>query len=191
MPRPPRARGNRVPARFVAPIVVPRTNPQLQCTPPPCTGPTQLTLSDLHGSGSGNGAGAFALLNLDPNATGTADVGQLADWMRNGDQDAMPTGIYYSAPSTNFNSSAFQDALTARVGDEVLFPVYQPPILAGGSNARFNIIGWVGFHITSEAAGGSGGKLIGYFTHYIADGLPATTWDTNTDFGVRVVALVE
>jgi len=121
-------------ARFVAPIVVPTTNPLLNCSPPPCPGTTQITLLDLHKPGSGNASGSFALLNLDQNGGGTADAGTLANWMADGYPDEMPVGTYYGAPSTNFNSSAFQDALTSRVGTEVLFPVYQPPILNGGSN---------------------------------------------------------
>jgi Flp pilus assembly protein TadG len=179
-------------ARYVAPIVVPISNPMLQCSPPPCAGQTQINLLNLHQSGSGNASGAFALLNLAPGSTGTSDAGQLADWMLNGDQDEMPLGTYYGASSTNYNSSAFQDALSTRVGTEVLFPVYQPPILNGGSNGEFNIIDWVGFHITSQTANGSSGTLNGYFTRYIAQGLPAGASGPNGGaFGVHLITLVE
>ena len=102
----------------------------------------------------------------------------------------MPLGIYDAVPSTKYNSSSFQDALTARTGDEVLFPVYQPPILLGGSNAQFDIIGWVAFHIDSQTTHGSSGSLTGHFTHFLAQGLEASDWNGH-DFGVRVVQLVE
>jgi len=177
-------------ARYVAPIVVPTSNPQLACSPPPCTGPTQIDLGNLHGPGSGNGAGSFALLDLEQSETGTATAGELGDWMMNGYQYDMPLGIYYAAPSTKYNSSEFQSALAARVGDDVLFPVYNPPILAGGSNGRFDIVGWVGFHIDSQSAGGSGGTLHGHFTRYIAQGLhPSPSLPGSQNFGVHVIWL--
>jgi hypothetical protein len=177
-------------ARWVAPIVVPTSNPQLQCNPPPCSGTTQITLLDLHRPGNGNASGSFALLDLTQGDTGNVGAGTLADWMANGDSDAMPLGTYYAAPSTNFNSSSFQSALQARVGSEVLFPVYRPPIINGGSNGQFNIIGWVGFHIDSETANGSSGTLVGHFTRYIAQGLQQQTFSGN-DFGVRVIQLIK
>jgi Flp pilus assembly protein TadG len=177
-------------ARWVAPIVVPTTNPQLQCNPPPCSGTTQINLLDLHHPGNGNAAGSFALLDLIQNDTGNVGAGTLAGWMANGDSNAMPLGTYDAAPSTNFNSSGFQAALQARVGSEVLFPVYQPPIQNGGSNAAFNIVGWVGFHMDSESANGNSGTLVGHFTRYIAQGLQAQTFPGN-DFGVRVIQLIK
>jgi putative Flp pilus-assembly TadE/G-like protein len=177
-------------ARYVAPIVVPITNPMFQCTPPPCTDPTQIVLDNLHNPGSGNAAGSFALLDLIPNDNGSVGSGILADWMLNGNDDDMPLGIYEAVPSTKYNSSAFQDALKAKVGDDVLFPVYQPPILLGGSNAQFNIIGWVAFHIDSQGAKGSSGALNGHFTTFLAQGLQAAP-GTGTNTGVKVVQLVE
>lgn len=177
-------------ARWVAPVVVPISNPALSCTPPPCADTTQITLQDLHGPGSGNASGSFALLDLNQSETGTASAGTLADWMANGDPNDLPLGTYYAAASTNFNSGGFQAALLSRVGTDVLFPVYQPPVLNGGSNGEFNIIGWVGFHIDSETAQGSSGTLVGYFTRYIAQGIEATV-PTGNDFGVRSIQLIK
>jgi Flp pilus assembly protein TadG len=177
-------------ARYVAPIVVPITNPMLQCTPPPCTDPTKIFLDNLHNPGSGNAAGSFALLDLIPNDNGSVGSGILADWMLNGNDEDMPLGIYEAVPSTKYNSSAFQGALQAKVGDDVLFPVYQPPILLGGSNAQFNIIGWVAFHIDSQGAKGSSGELDGHFTTFLAQGLQAAPGG-GVNTGVKVVQLVE
>jgi Flp pilus assembly protein TadG len=179
-------------ARYVAPIVVPITNPQLSgCTPPPCTDPTQIFLADLHGPGSGDGAGSFALLDLIPSDNGSVGSGILSDWMANGNPADMPLGIYEAVPSTKYNSSDFQAALQLKVGDEVLFPVYQPPIIYSGSNAQFNVIGWVGFHIDTQVAQGSNGGLSGHFTTYLAQGLLASPSGGAQNLGVKVVQLVE
>jgi Flp pilus assembly protein TadG len=177
-------------ALWVAPIAVPSTHPMLQCSPPPCPDTTTLSLNDLHSPGSGNAAGSFALLDLLPNDNGNQGQSTVAGWMAKGDDQYMPLGTYTAEPSTFYNGSAFQAALQARVGDDVLFPVYKPPIVAGGSNAQFNIIGWVGFHIDDAEAKGSNGSLAGHFTRYIAEGIQASSWNPN-DFGVRVVRLVQ
>jgi Flp pilus assembly protein TadG len=175
----------------VAPITVNRNHPMLSCSPPPCTGATEIDLADLHKPGSGNAAGAFALLNLDPDdQNGTAGDSTLASWMSEGMDKLMPLGTYYSVPSTMFNGSQFDGALESKYGKEVLFPIYDPPILAGGSNARFRIIGWVGFHITGGDLSGSNGKVFGHFTRYIAHGIQATTGG-GADFGVKIIQLVK
>jgi Flp pilus assembly protein TadG len=186
--------------KYVAPIVVHYKHPLLNCkgpaSKPTCapdfgpTHPTTLDLEDLHKAGGGSGAGAFGLLNLnygDP--TGNIGAGTLADWLLNGYDDELPLGTYYSAPSANFNNSQFQSSLTAVIGKEVLFPVYR--LLTGpGSNAKYDIIGWVGFVITSYNTGGSSGTLTGYFTSYTASGVQATTGG-NPYFGVHKVELVD
>jgi Flp pilus assembly protein TadG len=186
--------------KYVAPIVVHYKHPLLNCkgpaSKPTCapdfgpTHPTTLDLEDLHKPGGGSGAGAFGLLNLnygDP--TGNIGAGTLADWLLNGYDDELPLGTYFSAPSANFNNSQFQSSLDAVIGKEVLFPVYR--LLTGpGSNAKYDIIGWVGFVITSYNTGGSSGTLTGYFTSYTATGVQATTGG-NPYFGVHKVELVD
>jgi hypothetical protein len=73
-------------------------------------------------------------------------------------------------------------------GTEVLFPVYR--LLTGpGSNAKYDIIGWVGFVITSFSANGSNGSVTGYFSSYTANGIQVTTGG-NPYFGVKTVQLV-
>jgi Flp pilus assembly protein TadG len=186
--------------KYVAPIVVHYKHPLLNCkgpaSKPTCapdfgpSHPTTLNLEDLHKPGGGSGAGAFGLLNLnygDP--TGNIGAGTLAEWLLHGYDDELPTGTYYSAPSANFNNSQFQDSLNAVIGKEVLFPVYR--LLTGpGSNAKYDIIGWVGFVITSFNTGGSSGTLTGYFTSYTASGVQVTTGG-NPYFGVHKVELVD
>jgi hypothetical protein len=181
----------------VAPITVHWKHPMLHCTGPsthPTCNPdfvtqTTLNLEDLHQPGGGSGSGAFGLLNLnygDP--SGNIGAGTLADWLLHGFQDYLPLGNYFSAPSANFNNSQFQDAMTQMLGKEVLFPVYR--LLTGpGSNAKYDIIGWVGFVITSFNPSGSSGTITGHFTSYTADGVQVTTGG-NPYFGVKKVELV-
>jgi hypothetical protein len=185
-------------ARYVAPIVVHYKHPLLNCTQaahPNCNptfgATTTLTLSDLHRPGGGSGAGSFGLINLNnADVSGTADADVLADWLRYGYDQDMPLGIYYSAPSANFNNSQFLSALDAVVNKEVLFPVYR--LLTGpGSNGKYDIIGWVGFYVRSYDASGSNGTLTGEFSRYIAEGIEAPPGGGPPNLGVHGVELVE
>jgi Putative Flp pilus-assembly TadE/G-like len=184
-------------ARYVAPIVVNSLNPQLQCDPKPCSGPAQIQLINLHNPGSGNAAGAFALLDLIQDDTGSVGDSTMADWMANGDSDLMPLGNYESVPSVMFNGSGFSAALRAQAGSGhiILFPVYDGtkpiPISGGGSTATFDIIGWVGFRIDSVDAGGSSGVLNGEFVSYLGKGLVPASGNGSTNFGYRVIQLIE
>ncbi len=186
--------------KYVAPITVHYQHDFLNCTrgsQPTCNPEfgqtTTLNLEDLHRPGGGSGSGAFGLINLnygDPD--GTADAKVLADWLTNGYPDYLPTGEYYSAPSANFNNSQFLTALDGVIGQEVLFPVYR--LLTGpGSNAKYDVIGWVGFIIRSYTTNGSKGTLTGEFARYIADGIPADTGEggSSTDLGVHTIELVK
>jgi Flp pilus assembly protein TadG len=183
--------------KYVAPITVHYKHPLLNCTGPsthPTCNPTfgtttTLNLEDLHQKGGGSGSGAFGLLNLnygDPD--GHIGAGTLAGWLTNGYADYLPLGTYYSAPSANFNNSQFAAAMTSVLGKEVLFPVYR--LLTGpGSNAKYDIIGWVGFVVTSFNPSGSSGSITGYFTSYTAQGVQVTSGG-NPYFGVHKVELV-
>jgi hypothetical protein len=71
----------------------------------------------------------------------------------------------------------------------MLFPVYRT-IREEGANLEYEVIGWVGFFIDDFDAKGNGGTVSGYFTRVIWEGLLATT-SGSTDFGVRVVALID
>jgi hypothetical protein len=178
-------------AKYVAPIAVNHQHPMLQppCNPI-CQDDTEITLNNLHGPGAGDSAGAFSLLDLRKGGDGSAGSGSVSDWMVNGYKDFMDLGIYDSEPSAMFNSSDFQAAITSLIGKEVLLPVYDPPIVLSGSNAEFNIVGWVGFVITDVEGGGSGRRISGHFTTYIAEGIQGGA-SASEDFGVRIVALVE
>jgi hypothetical protein len=176
-------------ARYVAPIAVSEQHPMLECQPVPCFDqPTQIPLAKLRQPAASTAAGSFGLVNLDQNATGTAGAAVLADWLRNGFGGVMSPGSYRSVPGATFNSSQFRDALTARVGDELLFPVYRS-ITGSGSTARFEVIGWVGFTLTSFTGSGWSGTLEGRFTRVTWDGV-ALNGASGPDFGVRTISLV-
>jgi hypothetical protein len=164
----------------IAPITVNYKHPLLNCTRgqnPTCNPtfgtPTTLTLEDIHTSGGKDAAGSFGLINLNGVQGGNIGAGTLADWLLNGYQDHdLTTGHYDAAPSANFNNSQFTDALNQQIGHELLFPVYR--LLKGpGSNAMYDIIGWVGYVIDSYTTSGSDGVINGHFTRYTTDGVAA------------------
>jgi len=163
----------------IAPITVNYKHPLLNCTRganPTCNPtfgvPTQLTLEDIHTSGGKDAAGSFGLINLNGAGAQNIGAGTLADWLLNGYQDHdLQVGKYDSATGADFNNSQFLNALNQQLGHELLFPVYR--LLKGpGSNAMYDIIGWVGFVIDSYTANGSDGVINGHFTRYTTDGVP-------------------
>lgn len=184
-------------ARYVAPIVVHYKHPLLHCTRnanPTCNPEfgvsTTLNLEDLHQPGGGDGSGAFGLINLNRlDDNGNIGAGVLAGWLTNGFDQDMPLGRYHSAPSANFNNSQFGAALDSVIGKEVLFPVYRK-LNGPGSNAQYDIIGWVGFIIRSYSTSGSSGYLTGEFTRYIAEGIPVENGGGPPDLGVHEIELV-
>ena len=181
-------------ARWVAPIVVDEQHPDLNCAvangrPVPCFGkPTQIELIDLHSPGSGNAAGSFGLINLDLDDSGTAGASTLGEWIVRGFDEYMPLGLYRSTPSSEFNSSHVQNALTVKTGDELLFPIYRT-ILGSGQNAKYDVIGWVGFTVTGKQIGGKG-KIFGTFTKVIWEGIQSNS-GAGLNYGVRTIQLVE
>jgi hypothetical protein len=170
-------------ARWAAPIGVDDNHPLISgCNPPCFNQSTELDLEKV-------GPGAFRLINLDGSRGGTSPA-ILADWMLRGFDGFMPLGWYYSDPGAKFNSSHMQNALQERIGDEVLFPVYDQ-FTGNGANARYHVIGWIGFVITSFEARGSSGKLYGYFTRVIWEGIQNSSSSSATDFGARSIELIE
>jgi hypothetical protein len=184
-------------AMYVAPIVVNIKHPALHCggtemRPDPCFGqPTELDLLDLHSPGGKDAAGSFGLINLTGDPTGDVGATVLASWMERGYDKMMPLGKYTAAPSANFNNGNFQDALGDRIrnGDDVLFPIYDT-LTGPGSNAEYNVIGWIGFHPTASHAGGSTGWVRGWFTRVIWAGIQSTS-SSGSNWGAKTIQLVE
>ena len=131
----------------------------LQCEPLPCF--NQATTLDLKKTGPG----AFRLINIDGSHGGT-NGGTLADWMLNGYGGYMPLDWYYSDPGAKFNSSAMQNALTQSTASKLLFPVYRGT-RGHGSNFEYEIVGWVGFHMTGFDAGEVGNSLWLVHEHHL------------------------
>lgn len=165
----------------VAPIVVNKNHPLLSGPGCPCFNtPTTLPL------GKDGAPGAFGLVDLNGGSKGEPD---LANWIENGYDGFLGLGQYDSDPGAKFNANGVQQALSDRVGTELLFPVYDT-LTGGGANAQYNVIGWVAFHLTSFDAQGNSGSLSGWFTKVIWNGLQAQTDQHLPDFGVYSVELV-
>jgi hypothetical protein len=170
-------------ARWAAPFGVDEQHPLLQCEPTPCfEQETQLDLDKV-------GPGAFRIINIDGSHGGTGP-GTLADWIIRGYEGYMPLGWYYSDPGAKFNSSQVENALDARLGTEMLFPVYRDT-QGGGSNFEYEIVGWAGYVITSyEIQGSKHNKLNGYFKSVVWEGIGSESSGAPS-FGARAVSLVE
>jgi Flp pilus assembly protein TadG len=181
-------------AKYVAPIVVNKLQPDLSGPGCPCF--NQETTLPL---GKDGAPGAFGLIDLDGTHNGTVGASTLADWIANGFDDYLALGKYNSDPGAKFNSSEVAAALQARTGTELLFPVYDT-LTGGGSNAQYNIIGWVAFHLDCfgdvDAHGvctsnhGNSQDITGYFTRVIWDGIQSTKNLNLPDFGTYSVSLI-
>jgi hypothetical protein len=179
--------------RWAAPIVVNKLHPKLAGPGCPCFGPANETTLPLGKTGA---PGAFALVNLDDSIKGAVGASTIGDWILKGFSAYLPLGDYFSDPGAKWNDKPIQDALLKRFNSELLFPVYDT-LTGSGSNAEYHVIGWVGFHLETDDAGGSvsgggvSGSITGYFTRVIWEGIQSTrSVPGSSDFGVRSVALV-
>jgi hypothetical protein len=137
--------------------------------------------------------GAFGMLNLS-GGSGTPGSSEEADWILKGFNKYLEPGKFRSDPGAKFESSNIEDALNARMGTVLLFPVFKT-IDGGGQNADYEVIGWIGFHLESWDVHGHSATLTGYFTEFIAQGIlasggggasgPSSTW------GVKSIQLIE
>ena len=184
-------------AKWVAPITVNVDHPDLNCgashgRPVPCFGnPTQVELEHLHGPGSGNAAGSFALINLDDTNTGSAGASTIGDWIVHGYDHYMELGNYNSVPSAMFNDSHVKDSMAQRLSNDpvLLFPIYDR-IIGSGQGAKYHVIGWVAFHVTSYNANGNTGTVNGSFEKVIWEGVQSQNGD-NLNYGTTTIELVE
>ena len=169
-------------ARFAAPIAVDVMHPLLQCSPLPCF--NEETTLDLKKTGPG----AFRLLNLDKSTGGSG--GKISEeWILRGYEGYMDLDWYGSDPGAAFNDSKIKGALDIRLGDELLFPVYDLT-KGNGSGFDYHVIGWVGFVPSAYESNGSKGTITGQFVRVIWEGIQSQTAG-NPTFGARTIALVE
>jgi hypothetical protein len=170
-------------AKWAAPIGVDEKHPDLQCQPVPCFGnPTTLELNKV-------GPGSFKIINIDGSRGGTSSD-TLGVWIDKGLDAYMPLQWYWGEPGSSFNSSHVRDALEKHVvsGEELLFPIFRQ-VRGGGSNFEYQVVGFVGWHLTGYKIGGKG-TLQGWFTRVIWEGIESET-ATDDDFGARAISLVE
>jgi Putative Flp pilus-assembly TadE/G-like len=173
----------------VAPIVVNHLKPELQCTPLPCSNDTSIQLDNLHNPGSPDAAGSFGLIDLIKGDNGNAGASEVGSWIQNGFDEYMDPGNYDAVPSSMFNSVNVRQAMNISVGQVLLFPVYDS-LTQSGSNAKYHIIGWVGFYISSFDPSGSSGRVYGHFTRRVSGGIQVTSGSQVPDYGARAVQLV-
>ena len=177
-------------ARYVAPMVVFCDHPLIHN----CNGDSTPdfgsdTTMDYNPMGA---PGAFGMLNLD-GGNGTPGSSDEADWILHGFNKYLGLGDYRSDPGAKFSSSNIQDALEARKGSVLLFPVYRQ-LDGQGQNAAYEIIGWIGFHLTSYEVHGNNSTLHGYFTEFIAQGILSEgggDGGPSSSFGVKSIQLIE
>jgi Flp pilus assembly protein TadG len=184
--------GNPISVMHVAPMVVRCNHPLIQnCNNngnlPQYNVPTTLDYDPM------GAPGAFGMLNLNKGG-GTPGSSEEADWILKGFDAWLDVNKdYNSDPGAKFSSSQVQSALDDRMRNDpvLLFPVYER-LTGTGQNAKYFIIGWVGFHLTSYVAHGNNATLSGYFTTYIARGILASGGPGNaTNFGVKSIQLIE
>jgi hypothetical protein len=170
-------------ALYVAPMVVSDKHPLLAGVGCPCF--KQETTLDFDPMGA---PGAFGMLNLD-GESGTVGTSKEGAWILHGFDKYLPLGDYRSDPGAKFSSTNLQDALQARFGTVLLFPVFHK-LTGSGQQAQYSIIGWVGFHLESYEVNGNNATLTGYFTQFIAKGIQSSTGTNQPDFGVRSIQLI-
>ena len=182
-------------ALHVAPIVVNEKHPDLLNFGKD----TELEYYHLTTGGGGGGGGpktsgpdgpgSFGFINLDPSLS-NPPTSTMGTWIRDGFDHYMPLGSYDARTGNPFSSSHIEDSLQDRIGEELLFPIYRK-LTGGGSGAKYEIIGWIGFHLTGMDLHGSSEKLYGYFTRVIWEGIQGHTGSGSYSPGVGVIELVE
>lgn len=168
-------------AKYVAPFAVDKAHPLLSGAGCPCFNvPTTLDLKKV-------GPGAFRIVNVDHGNGGTGQQ-ILGDWILNGYNGYMDLGWYYSDPGAKFNPGPIEDAIAARIGSEVLFPIYDST-RAQGAGFEYRIIGFVGFKISGFDGSGNNSEIYGEFTRVVWEGQASESGENF--FGATVVKLVE
>jgi hypothetical protein len=182
-------------AKWVAPIVVNVKHEMLQNCPddPPCKGNTKLDYYHLKDKGGQNdGAGSFGFINL----TGDNGVGsnELGKWISDGFDQLLEVNQDYLVSTGNpFSSNNIKGALDEKVkeGDILLFPVYDK-LKGTGNNAKYHIIGFAAFVITSMDLTGNNEKFFGHFVSVTWEAVQASTAHAAPpNFGVKNVSLID
>jgi hypothetical protein len=176
-------------AQYAAPMVVFCDHPLIKnCNGDHVPDFNQDTTMDYDPMGA---PGAFGMLDFTQTG-GNEGTSTLAGWIQNGYNQYLDLGMYDSDPGAKFSSSNIQGALDARIGSVLLFPVFKT-LAGGGSNAKYHIIAWIGFHLESYTVHGNNATLSGYFTEYIAHGILASGGNggaPSSTYGVKSIQLI-
>jgi hypothetical protein len=187
--------GYPVAAKWVAPIVVNVQHEMLKNCPsdPPCKDDTSLEYYHLKNKGEQNdGAGSFGFINL----TGDNGVGsnELGNWISEGFDQLLEVDQDYLVSTGNpFSSNNIKGALDEKVkeGDILLFPVYNN-LTGTGNNAKYHIVGFAAFLITSMDLTGNNEKFFGHFVSVTWEAVQASTAHAAPpNFGVKNVSLID
>jgi len=164
-----------------APFAVINTQPQLAGPGCPCYSvPTTLTLNKV-------GPGGFQILNIDGSRGGSGQS-TLADWILDGCGCKTSAPVWlYSDTGAKFNGQEVKSAMDDRIGDTLLFPVYDST-QGSGSNLQYHIIGFAAFNVTSYQFKGNSGTIDGSFVH--VDWQGSGTSDTSNYFGATTSHLI-
>jgi Putative Flp pilus-assembly TadE/G-like len=182
-------------AKWVAPIVVNVKHEKLQNCPndPPCKDDTSLEYYHLKNKGEQNdGAGSFGFINL----TGDNGVGsnELGNWISEGFDQLLEVNKDYLVSTGNpFSSNNIKGALDEKVkeGDILLFPVYDK-LTGTGNNAKYHIVGFAAFVITSMDLTGNNEKFFGHFVSVTWEAVQASkAGAAPPNFGVKNVSLID
>jgi Flp pilus assembly protein TadG len=116
---------------------------------------------------SDTGSGDFGLVSLDGQSS---DQTTLADWIQNGYPSEMALGTYDAVSGNKYSSAAVSAALSARLGTQLVLPVFSKYINSG-TNTKYTIIGWIGFDLLGFTTGTGGtATLRGVAHRVVADG---------------------
>lgn len=152
-----------------APFAIYYTQRELSGPGCPCFGvQTQLQYGKV-------GPGGFQIINIDGSQGGTGQT-ILANWIVNGCSCSTDTPVWlWNDAGAKFNSSQVDAALQQRLNSDLLFPVYDQT-QAGGTNMKYHVIAFVGFHITDyKFQGSNNGSISGYFVQVSWQGTGASS----------------
>ena len=83
----------------------------------------------------------------------------------------MNVGWYWGDTGGKFNSSQIRDAMTSRIGSDLLFPVYDQ-VQGNGANFEYRVIGWATYRLTGFDVAGNNTAISGYFVSVAWEGTP-------------------
>jgi hypothetical protein len=100
---------------------------------------------------------------------------------------------YLVSTGNPFSSTNIKGALDEKVkeGDILLFPVYDK-LTGTGNNAKYHIVGFAAFVITSMDLSGNNEKFYGHFVSVTWEAVQAgTVSSAPPNFGVKNVSLID